>query len=173
MLNNAQPLKSVLAQKVAQQDVRQGPMPTEVILTPKWTPSPDMPVLSLVFTLSLPLGDALPQLERVQQLLQALQLQEKVQSRVSPTQDIARKQTIQPEKPRLSSSQPSNKPPAASVQPLPMTDRQKRMIYALVGKKRLSDAAVCEVLEQEFGHQDGARLTKSEASKLIDRLMAK
>ena len=173
MLNNAQPLKSVLAQKVAQQDVRQGPMPTEVILPPNCTPSPDTPVLSLVLTLSLPFGDALPQLERIQQLLQALGLQEKVQSRVSQTQDNARKQSVQAQKSCLSGPLPSNKPPVASVQPLPMTDRQKRMIFALVGKKRLSDAAVCEVLEQEFGHQDGARLTKSEASKLIDRLMAK
>lgn len=173
MLNNAQPLKSVLAQKVAQQDVRQGPMSTEGILPPKWTPSPDMPVLSLVFTLSLPLGDALPQLERIQQLLRALGLQGNVQSKVSPPQDIARKQSVQSQKPCISGPQPSNKPPVTSVQPLPMTDRQKRMIYALVGKKRLSDAAVCEVMEQEFGHQDGARLTKSEASKLIDHLMAK
>ena len=54
-----------------------------------------------------------------------------------------------------------------------MTDKQKRMIFALIARKNLSPESVSDILEREFGHSDGARLTKPEASRLINLLMAK
>ena len=53
-----------------------------------------------------------------------------------------------------------------------MTDKQKRMIFAMIARKNLSPESVSDILEREFGHQDGARLTKTEASKLIGDLLA-
>lgn len=53
-----------------------------------------------------------------------------------------------------------------------MTDKQRAMILALTAKRKMSAEAVQELLQQEFGHGDGARLTKAQASKLIDKLMA-
>ena len=54
-----------------------------------------------------------------------------------------------------------------------ITDKQKKMLYALVAKKKLSADEITDIMEREFGHSDGAMLTKIEASKLITLLMAK
>ena len=53
-----------------------------------------------------------------------------------------------------------------------MTDKQRAMILALTAKRKMSADAVLKLLQQEFGHGDGARLTKLEASRLIDLLMS-
>ena len=53
-----------------------------------------------------------------------------------------------------------------------MTDKQRAMILALMAKRKMSAEVVQALLQQEFGHGDGAKLTKVQASKLIDKLMA-
>ena len=64
---------------------------------------------------------------------------------------------------------PAAKPAAAAT---PMTDRQRNMILTLIQQKQLSTDAVESLLVSMFGHNDGAMLTKSEASRFIDRLLA-
>ena len=54
-----------------------------------------------------------------------------------------------------------------------MTDKQKNMLYALVAKKKLSADEIADMMEREFGQSDGAKLTKTEASKLITLLISK
>ena len=64
---------------------------------------------------------------------------------------------------------PAVKPAAAAT---PMTDRQRNMILTLIRQKQLPTDAVESLLVKLFGHNDGSKLTKTEASRLIDRLMA-
>ena len=54
-----------------------------------------------------------------------------------------------------------------------MTDKQKKMLHALVAKKKLPADEITNIMEREFGHSDGARLTKIDASRLIGLLMEK
>ena len=60
------------------------------------------------------------------------------------------------------------KPPVST----PMTDRQRNMILTLIRQKQLSTDAVEALLLNLFGHNDGSKLTKAEASRFIDRLLA-
>ena len=64
---------------------------------------------------------------------------------------------------------PAAKPAAAAT---PMTDRQRNMILTLIRQKQLPTDAVEALLVKLFGYNDGSKLTKTEASRLIDRLMA-
>ena len=64
---------------------------------------------------------------------------------------------------------PAVKPAAAAT---PMTDRQRNMILTLIRQKQLSTDAVEALLLNLFGHNDGSKLTKAEASRFIDRLLA-
>ena len=61
------------------------------------------------------------------------------------------------------------KPPVST----PMTDRQRNMILTLIQQKQLSTDAVEALLVKLFGHNDGSRLTKSEASQFITLLLTK
>ena len=53
-----------------------------------------------------------------------------------------------------------------------MSDRQRNMILTLIRQKQLSTDAVESLLVSMFGHNDGSMLSKSEASRFIDRLLA-
>ena len=68
-------------------------------------------------------------------------------------------------------TKPAAAKPAVTV-PTPMSDRQRSMILTLIQQKQLSTDAVEALLVKLFGHNDGSRLTKSEASRFIDRLLA-
>ena len=58
------------------------------------------------------------------------------------------------------------------VSQMPMTEKQRAMIISMTARKKLRAEAVEAIIQREFGHADGTALTKTEASRLIDRLMA-
>ena len=130
-----------------------------------------LPTFTVVLTFSLPLQDAPSHMKRISEMVQSLGLLPLVQSQSGPvvtSVPTAKPVPVQPIPPV--SSQVPAKPVASAAR---MTDKQKRMIFALIARKNLSPESVSEILESEFGHSDGARLTKPEASRLIDKLMAK
>ena len=130
------------------------------------------PSLTVVLTFSLSLDEAPSQMKRIQEMIRDLRLQPNVQPPTAPVVTSmppeAKPAPVQPIPPV--SSQVPAKPVASAAR---MTDKQKRMIFALIARKNLSPESVSEILESEFGHGDGARLSKPEASRLIDKLMAK
>ena len=130
------------------------------------------PSLTVVLTFSLSLDEAPSQMKRIQEMIRDLRLQPNVQHPTAPVVTSMPPETkpapVQPIPPV--SSQVPAKPVASTAR---MTDKQKRMIFALIARKKLSPESVNDILEREFGHSDGARLTKPEASRLIDKLMAK
>lgn len=169
MLNNAK-LKEVLSQKMTvntADPVQLHPMTvaeragTELI----------RPSLTVVLTFSLSLDEAPSQMKRIQEMISDLRLQPNVQHPTAPVVTSmppeAKPARVQPIPPV--SSQVPAKPVASAAR---MTDKQKRMIFALIARKNLSPESVSEILESEFGHSDGARLSKPEASRLIDLLMS-
>ena len=169
MLNNTK-LKEILSQKMTvntADPVKPQPMEvaerigTELIL----------PSLTVVLTFSLSLDEAPSQMKRIQEMIRNSGLQLTVQPPTAPvvtSLPSAKQVAVQPIPPV--SSQVPAKPVASAAR---MTDKQKRMIFALIARKNLSPESVSEILESEFGHGDGARLSKPEASRLIDKLMAK
>ena len=170
MLSSAK-LKELLSQKVTATTTAPVPSPRTASPEPV-TEQMVLPSLTVVLTFSLPLGEAPSQINRIADFIQSLGLQPAVQqsaalatATVPPASNPA---PLQPTTPAR--SQPSAKPAAS---PEPMTPKQKKMIFALIARKNLSPESVSDILEREFGHSDGARLTKSEASRLIDLLMAK
>ena len=130
------------------------------------------PSLTVVLTFSLSLDEAPSQMKRIQEMIRDLRLQPNVQPPTAPVVTSmppeAKPAPVQPIPPV--SSQVPAKPVASAAR---MTDKQKRMIFALIARKNLSPESVSEILESEFSHSDGARLSKPEASRLIDLLMAK
>ena len=135
-----------------------------------------LPSLTVVLTFSLPLDEAQFQMKRIQELVRSLGLQPTVQPQPGPAMAGV------PQSAPQSVPKPDPVPTTAAARiqtqvkhtasPALMTDKQKKMIFALIARKKLSPESVSDILERDFGHQDGARLTKTEASKLIDRLMA-
>ena len=131
-----------------------------------------LPTFTVVLTFSLPLQDAPSHMKRISEMVQSLGLLPLVQSQSGPVvTNVPTAIPVQPVQtiPPVRSQVPA-KPVASTAR---MTDKQKRMIFALIARKNLSPESVSEILEREFGHSDGARLTKPEASRLIDELMAK
>ena len=133
-----------------------------------------LPSLTVVLTFSLPLQDAPSQMKRISEMVQSLGLLPMVQSQSGPvvtSVPTAKPVPVQPVQPIPPvRSQVPAKPVASAAR---MTDKQKRMIFALIARKNLSPESVSEILESEFDHSDGASLSKPEASRLIDKLMAK
>ena len=170
MLNNTK-LKKTLSQKVTAktaESVQHHPKAfaertgTELIL----------PSLTIVLTFSLSLDEAQSQMRRIQEMVKALGLQPTVQQQPAPS--LAGLPQPVPKPAPLSTTIPARlqTPFKHAASPAPMTDKQKRMIFAMIARKNLSPESVSDILEREFGHQDGARLTKTEASKLIGDLLA-
>ena len=170
MLNNAK-LKETLSQKVTAKTTEVIQVPAISIVEPSGNAFP-LPSLSIVLTFSLSLDEAPSQMKRIQEMISDLRLQPNVQPPTAPVVTSmppeAKPAPVQPIPPV--SSQVPAKPVASAAR---MTDKQKRMIFALIARKNLSPESVSEILESEFGHGDGARLSKPEASRLIDKLMAK
>ena len=170
MLNNAK-LKETLSQKVTA--TAADPVQNRNTGVAERTAEEMLlPSLTVVLTFSLPLQDAPSHMKRISEMVQSLELLPLVQSKSGPVVTsvptaipVQSVQTIPPVR-----SQVPAKPVASTAR---MTDKQKRMIFALIARKNLSPESVSEILESEFGHSDGARLTKPEASRLIDELMAK
>ena len=169
MLNNAK-LKETLSQKVTANIAEPIHTPTNYTAEPAGSES-KLPSLSVVPTFSLSLVEAPSQMKRIQELVRMLGLQSAVQQQLKPlplksTQTVPKPASLQPNTAARQSSAKHTASPAM------MTDKQKRMIFALIARKNLSLESVSDILEREFGHSDGTRLTKSEASRLIDQLMS-
>ena len=170
MLNNAK-LKETLSQKVTANIAEPVHAPTNSTAEPAGS-EPMLPSLSVVLTFSLSLAEAASQMTRIQEMVRMLGLQSAVQQQLTPlqlksTQTAPKPDSLKPNTPARSQS--SAKHTASTAM---MTDKQKRMIFALIARKNLSPESVSDILEREFGHSDGARLTKPEASTLIGNLLA-
>ena len=170
MLNNAK-LKDTLSQKMASQTAESRQL-HPMALAERTGTELILPSLTIVLTFSLSLAEAPSQMQRLQEMVGALGLQPTVQQQPAPSlagvpQPVPKPAPLPTTAPARIQTQVKHAAP-----PTPMTDKQKKMIFALIARKKLSPESVSDILERDFGHQDGARLTKTEASKLIDRLMA-
>ena len=170
MLNNAK-LKETLSQKVTANIAEPIHAPTNSTAEPSGS-EPMLPSLSVVLTFSLSLDEASSQMKRIQEMVKMLGFQPAMKQLtplpLKSTPMAPKLDSLQPNSPARSQS--SAKHTASTAM---MTDKQKRMIFALIARKNLSPESVSDILEREFGHSDGARLTKPEASRLINLLMAK
>lgn len=131
------------------------------------------PSLSIVLTFSLPFADLPSQIERIHRLIQSLGLARSVQYQAKPSLVKPPTPTVIPEPVRATASSPIQESAVSTATAAAMTDKQKKMLFALAAKKKVSADEIADIMEREFGHSDGARLTKIEASKLIGLLMAK
>ena len=172
MWNNAQ-LKETLSQKVTAYAGEARP----VLPIPSRHDEPidsiTPPTLSIVLTFSLPLADLPNQIERIHRLIQSLGLANSVQYQAKPSLVKPPTPTVMPAPVRATTSSPVRESSVSNATAAAITDKQKKMLYALVAKKKLSADEITDIMEREFGHSDGAMLTKIEASKLITLLMAK
>ena len=169
MLNNAK-LKETLSQKVTANIAEPIHTPTNSTAEPAGS-EPMLPSLSVVLTFSLSLDEASSQMKRIQEMVKMLGFQPAMKQLtplpLKSTQMAPKPDSLQPNTPARSQS--SAKHIASTTM---MSDKQKRMIFALIARKNLSPESVSDILEREFGHSDGARLTKPEASTLIGNLLA-
>ena len=172
MWNNAQ-LKETLSHKVtasagdAHSGSRTSSRQDETInsLTP--------PTLRIVLTFSLPFADLQSQIERIDRLIQSLGLARSVQYQAKPALFIPPSPPVIPEPGRATASSSIGESSVSNATAAAMTDKQKKMLYALVAKKKLSADEITNIMDREFGHSGGASLTKIEASRLISLLMEK
>ena len=172
MWNNAQ-LKETLSQKVTASagEARPG-FPTsshQDERIDRVTP----PTLSIVLTFSVPLSDLQCQIERIGKLIQSLGLASSIQYQAKPPLVRLPTPTVISEPVRATTSSPVRESAVSTVTAAAMTDKQKKMLFALAAKKKLCADEITNIMEREFGHSDGAKITKTEASKLITLLMSK
>ncbi len=172
MWNNAQ-LKETLSQKVTAYAGEARP----VLPIPSRHDEPidsiTPPTLSIVLTFSVPLADLQGQIERIDRLIQSLGLASSVQYQAKPALVKPPTPTVIPEPVRATASSPIRESAVSNASAAAMTDKQKKMLYALVAKKKLSADEITNIMEREFDHSGGASLTKIEASRLISLLMEK
>ena len=169
MFNNAK-LKETLSQKVITTTTDQVLLQPKVSAEQTWARL--QPSLTVALTFSLSLDDAQSQMKQIQELVQSLGLKSTVQhtsGSSSASVPLVSKSIPLPATATSRYQVPANH----TVAPEPMTDKQKKMIFSLIARKKLASESVSDLLEREFGHNDGARLTKIEASRLIGLLMAK
>ena len=171
MLNTAQ-LKETLSQKVTASAGEARPGFTTSSRQDEPIDSITPPTLSIVLTFSVPLADLPNQIERIDRLIQSLGLAGGVQYKAKPSLIKPSTPPVIPEPVRATASSSVRLSDVPTATAAPMTDRQKKMIFAMISKKKLAPDDVGVLLEKEFGHADGSRLTKAEASKLIGLLMA-
>ena len=172
MWNNAQ-LKETLSQKVTASAGEAHPVFTASSRQDETIDSLTPPTLNIVLTVSVPLADLQGQIERIYSLIQSLGLANSVQYQAKPSLVKPPTPTVMPAPVRAITSSPVRESSVSNATAAAITDKQKKMRYALVSKKKLSADEIANIMEREVGHQDGARLTKAEASKLIGLLMAK
>lgn len=53
-----------------------------------------------------------------------------------------------------------------------ITEKQQKMLYSLIKRKKMESGRIDELLRKDFGVSDVQRLSKADASKLISTLMA-
>ena len=172
MWNNAQ-LKETLSQKVTASAGEARPVFTASSRQDETIDSLTPPTLNIVLTFSVPLADLQGQIERIDRLIQSLGLASSVQYQPKPALIKPPTPPVIPEPVRATTSSPIRESSVSNATAAAITDKQKKMLYALVAKKKLSADEIADIMEREVGHQDGARLTKAEASKLIGLLMTK
>ena len=172
MWNNAQ-LKETLSQKVTASAGEARPVFTASSRQDETIDSLTPPTLSIVLTFTVPLANLQVQLERIDKLIQSLGLASSVQYQAKPSLIKPPTPPVIPEPVRATTSSPVRESSVSNATAAAITDKQKKMLYALVSKKKLSADEIANIMEREVGHQDGARLTKAEASKLIGLLMTK
>ena len=172
MWNNAQ-LKETLSQKVTASAGEARPVFTASSRQDETIDSLTPPTLNIVLTFSVPLADLQGQIERIDRLIQSLGLASSVQYQAKPALVKPPTPTVIPEPVRATPSSPVRVSEVPTSSSTAMTDKQKKMIFSLIARKKLASESVSDLLEHEFGHSDGARLTKIEASRLIGLLMAK
>ena len=172
MWNNAQ-LKETLSQKVTASAGEAHPVFTASSRQDETIDSLTPPTLNIVLTVSVPLADLQGQIERIDRLIQSLGLANSVQYQAKPVLVKPPTPPVLPEPVRATASSPIRESAVPNATAAAMTDKQKKMLYSLAAKKKLSADEIANIMEREVGHQDGARLTKAEASKLIGLLMAK
>ena len=172
MWNNAQ-LKEALNQKVTATAGETRPVFPASSHQDETTDSATPPTLNIVLTFSVPLADLPSQIERIHHLIQSLGLANGVQYQAKPSLVKPSTPTVLPAPVRAMTSAPIRASSAPTSAAAAMTDKQKKMIFALIARKKLAPESVSDILEREFGHQDGAGLTKTEASRLIGLLMEK
>ena len=171
MWNNAQ-LKETLSQKVTASAGEARPIFPVSSHQDETINSLKPPALNIMLTFSVPLADLQGQIERIYSLIQSLGLASSVQYQAKPSLVKPPTPIVIPEPVRATASSPIRVSAVPTSSSTVMTDRQKKMIFAVIAKKKLAPDDVGVLLEKEFGHADGARLTKGEASKLIGLLMA-
>ena len=181
-------LKDALTQKMARQNTVQ-------CISAASESKPDtrvelaVPTLTVSFNFTFPAESISTSLEQMQTMMATIASQLVPPASVHPAMGLSgRPQTSGPvlvqavssaTKPEQQPQPPLSPPPQSGQQQQQkpptgntlMTDKQRAMILALTAKRKMSADAVQELLQQEFGHGDGARLTKAQASKLIDKLM--
>ena len=62
--------------------------------------------------------------------------------------------------------------PTSKTSEEPLSDKQRGLIHSTIKRKKLADQQVDLLLQQQFGFKDSSRLTKRQASRLIDILVA-
>ena len=172
MWNNAQ-LKETLSQKLTASASEARPVFTTSSRQDEPIDSVTPPTLSILLTFSLPLADLPSQIERIDRLIQSLGLAGGVQYQAKPSLVKPPTPPVIPEPVRATASSPIRESAVPNATAAAMTDKQKKMLHALVAKKKLSADEIAGIMEKAVGHQDGAKLTKAEASKLIGLLMTK
>ena len=172
MLNTAQ-LKETLSQKVTASAGEARPFFTTSSRQDEPINSVTPPTLNILLTFSVPLADLQGQIERIHRLIQSLGLASSVQCQTKPSLVKPPTPTVIPEPVRPTASSPIRESAVSNATAAAMTDKQKNMLYALVAKKKLSADEIADMMEREFGQSDGAKLTKTEASKLITLLISK
>ena len=172
MWNNAQ-LKETLSQKVTASADEARPVFPASSRQDEPIDSLTPPTLNIMLTFSVPLADLQGQIERIYSLIQSLGLANSVQYQAKPSLVKPPTPTVMPAPVRAITSSPVRESSVSNATAAAITDKQKKMLYALVSKKKLSADEIANIMEREVGHQDGARLTKAEASKLIGLLMTK
>ena len=171
MLNNAK-LKDTLSQKVTASAGEARPVFSTSSHQDETINSLTPPTLSIALTFTVPLANLQGQIERINRLIQSLGLVNSVQYQAKPSLIKPSTPTVLPEPVRATTSSPVREAAVSTVTAVAMTEKQKKMIFSLIARKKLTPDDVGVLLEKEFGHADGARLTKAEASTLIGLLMA-
>ena len=182
-------LKDALTQKMARQNTVQG-IPAASEAKPDTRVEHAVPTLTVSFNFTFPAESISSSLEQIQTMMATIASQVVPPASVYPAMGLSgRPQTSGPvlvqavspaTKPEQQPQPPLSPSPQSGQQRqqrsstgnMPMTDKQRAMILALTAKRKMSAEVVQALLQQEFGHSDGAKLTKVQASKLIDKLMA-
>ena len=176
MINNAQ-LKETLSQKILTSP--------PISFTP-FSASKLSGVLNDQITITLNISVALKDAGHLVEQLHALfsdspstpvNLSTSISSTASPinlpsSEATQTSKSLFPQKQASSGAHLSPLSNASSIRPLPMTPRQRSMILALSNKKKLTPEFVEKFMFQLVGHGDVSKLSKIEASNLIEKLLA-